>query len=264
MHSSLERPFCFVGVVHLLALPAGPRPSLGFTAVRERALRDADALANGGADAVIVENYGDAPFPAGPVDPHVTAFVGTVCWQIRERFPSLAVGVNLLRNDVRGSIGTAAAGGAAFVRANVHAGSMWTDQGLLHGDAHHSLRYRQELGADVAVAADVLVKHAAPPTPVAPGRIASDLWHRSGADVLIVTGEGTGRPADAARLAEVRLGAPTARIWVGSGVDLDSAGSWRRLCDGAIVGTTLHAHGRIGEPVELARVRAMRAALDEG
>ena len=41
----------------------------------------------------------------------------------------------------------------------------------------------------------------------------------------------------------------------------NAAALWPR-CDGAIVGTALKSAGRLGEPVDVARVRAMRAALD--
>ncbi|MGH7161872.1 MAG: BtpA/SgcQ family protein, partial [Planctomycetota bacterium] len=51
-----------LGVVHLLPLPGSPRYAGGIDAVVARAVKDARAYAAGGADAVIVENYGDAPF----------------------------------------------------------------------------------------------------------------------------------------------------------------------------------------------------------
>src|SRR3954469_10152251 len=101
MRSLLARPFAFVGVIHLLPLPAGPRASEGFAAVRERALADAAVLAEGGAHAAILENFGDSPFPAGPVDPHVVAFVAILAAEIRARHPALLLGINLLRNDAR-------------------------------------------------------------------------------------------------------------------------------------------------------------------
>ncbi|MFZ5478748.1 MAG: BtpA/SgcQ family protein [Myxococcota bacterium] len=261
MLSLFARPFAFVGVIHLRPLPAGPRPSPGFAAARERALADAAALAEGGADAAILENFGDAPFPAGPVDPHVIAFVACLAADIRARHPVMRLGVNLLRNDARGAMGTAAAAGAHFVRVNVHVGAMVTDQGLLQGDAHGTLRYRRELGADVAIAADVLVKHAAPLGKVTAGAVAADTWRRGGADVLIVTGEGTGRPTDPARAEEVRRAVPEARIWVGSGVTSHSAPTWRSLVQGAIVGTALHTDGDTARPLDRERVRAMAAAL---
>jgi membrane complex biogenesis BtpA family protein len=262
MHALLSLPFAFVGVIHLLPLPAGPRASQGFAAARARALADARALVDGGAHAAILENFGDAPFPAGPVEPHVVAFVAALASELRALHPRLALGINLLRNDARAAMGVAAASGAQFVRVNVHVGAMVTDQGLIQGDAHHTLRYRRELGAEhVGVAADVLVKHAVPLGPASAASVAADTVRRGGADVLIVTGEGTGRPADPARAEEVRLAVPEARVWVGSGVTLASAGIWRAAGHGAIVGTALHTDNDTRAPIDPVRVASMARAL---
>ena len=46
---------------------------------------------------------------------------------------------------------------------NVHAGTMWTDQGALTGRAWDTLRVRTSLAPDCAILADVHVKHATPP-----------------------------------------------------------------------------------------------------
>lgn len=254
-------PFTFVGVVHLLPLPGGPRPSPGFAAVRARALADAEALAEGGAHAAIVENYGDAPFARGTVDPHVVAFVAALAHELRGRHPELTLGINLLRNDARSAVGVAAAVGAAFVRVNVHAGAMLTDQGVIEGDAAGTLRYRRALEAPVRVVADVLVKHAVPLAPTDAGLVAADTFRRAGADVLVVTGTGTGAAADPARLEVVRAAVPEAPVWVGSGVTLDTAAAWRARAQGAIVGTALHRDGDTALPVEVGRVRAMARAL---
>lgn len=264
MHTLLSRPFAFVGVIHLLPLPAGPRASDGFEVVWARAMADAQALAEGGAHAAILENFGDAPFPAAAVDPHVVAFAAMLAGEIRQRHAGMAVGVNLLRNDARGAMGAAAAARAGFIRVNVHVGAMVTDQGLLQGDAHQTLRYRRELGADVAIVADVMVKHAAPLAPRPLGAVAADTYRRGGAAVLVITGEGTGKAADPAHADEIRTAVPEAPIWVGSGVDAGSARTWRDRVQGAIVGTALHEGGDVRRPLERARVRAMAGLLTGG
>jgi membrane complex biogenesis BtpA family protein len=138
---------------------------------------------------------------------------------------------------------------------------MVTDQGLLQGDAHATLRYRRELGADVGIAADVLVKHAVPLGTADVGATAADTWHRGGADVLIVTGQGTGMAADPARAEAVRVAVPEARVWVGSGVSEATAGAWRERVHGAIVGTALHRDGDARAPLDPARVARMGRAL---
>ncbi len=253
--------FTLLGVAHLLALPAGPVASLGFAAVRARALADAEVLAGEGFDGVILENFGDAPFPAGPVDPHVVAFVAVLAAEIRSRH-TLQIGINLLRNDARGALGVAAAAGADFVRVNVHTGAMLTDQGVLQGDAHHTLRYRRELGAErVRIAADVLVKHAVPLAPMEVGGVASDTAKRGGADVLIVTGTGTGAAADPVRVRRVREAVPGTPIWLGSGVTAETLPMWAEIADGAIVGTVVHEEGDLRRPLDRGRAARVRGAV---
>ncbi len=256
-----ERPFLFIGMVHLAALPNGPRPSAGFHTVADAAMRDAMTLMENGADGVILENFGDAPFTGGPVAPHVLAFVAVLAAKIRDEHPAAMIGINLLRNDARGAMGAAAAANADFIRVNVHCGAMLTDQGLLTGEAHATLSYRQNLGAPIGIAADILVKHAVPLAPQPIAELAADTWRRGGADVLIVTGSGTGKEADANRVDAVRDAVPEARIWVGSGVQPHNAAMWRRKVDGMIVGTSLHQHGHIHAPIDPARVRQLTSAL---
>lgn len=251
----------FWGMIHLRPLPAGPRPASSFSAVLATALADAAALVNGGVDGIFLENFGDAPFPAGPVEPHVVAFAGILAARLRDHHPSLKIGINLLRNDARGALGAAAAADADFIRVNVHTGAMLTDQGILQGKAHETLRYRRELGSNVKIAADVLVKHAVPLGNQEIGTTASDTYRRGGADVLIVTGQGTGHGADPAEAMTIRAAVPEAPLWLGSGLTPQNAAQWRELIDGAIVGTYLHTNGDISQPIDAARVRAVRQAL---
>ena len=57
-----------IGMVHLRALPGSPRWDGDMAALVRAALDDARALAEGGADALLVENHGDVPFTARRVD----------------------------------------------------------------------------------------------------------------------------------------------------------------------------------------------------
>nr|MBA2320312.1 hypothetical protein [Deltaproteobacteria bacterium] len=82
---------------------------------------------------------------------------------------------------------------------------------------------------------------------------------RAGADVIVVSGRGTGRETDADRVAAVR-GAVRCPVWVGSGWRPDRAEAGR-AADGVIVGTWLHAGGDLSAPVDVARVHRARSAL---
>ena len=121
-----------IGMVHLAALPGSPGFEGDRTEVRKMALRDAQTIADGGFDAIVVENFGDVPFLKGPVGSSVIAEMTVIVAEIQSAVGAkVAVGVNVLRNDAVGALAIAAATGAGFVRVNVHVGSMETDQGRI-------------------------------------------------------------------------------------------------------------------------------------
>lgn len=257
---SAQVPRGLVGVVHLPAMPGDPgHDGSGFETVYAHAMRDADALARGGIEAVVVENFGSRPFVKGtasdPLPPHQVAAITVVARALRDRFP--LVGVNCLRNDVVAALGIAAAVGAAFVRVNVHVGAYVTDQGIIEGDAARSLRYRDALGArHVAICADVLVKHATPLAPLDPVQATRDTLDRGMADCVVVTGAATGARADRSKLELVRRAAGERPVLLGSGLTPDDAPELG-LVDGAIVGTWIKRDGDVRAPVDADRVRAL-------
>jgi membrane complex biogenesis BtpA family protein len=231
-------------------------------AILEGALRDARVLAAGGAAGLIVENLGDAPFSGEQVEPHVTAMLAVVAKAVVQAVgTTMSVGVNALRNDALAAMGAAAASGASFVRVNVHTGVMATDQGLIQGRARESLLYRKQLGLPMGIAADVLVKHATPLGEVDPVQVAQDTFYRGGADVLIYTGSGTGRPVDAKALQALRSACPEIPFWIGSGINADNVDALSPLCDGAIVGSFLHQEGDLLAPLSLERVQLIAQRL---
>ena len=67
----LERTL--IGMVHLAPLPGSPRWDGSMERATTQALADARALATGGMDALLIENWGDAPFTAGRVEPATVA-----------------------------------------------------------------------------------------------------------------------------------------------------------------------------------------------
>jgi membrane complex biogenesis BtpA family protein len=171
--------------------------------------------------------------------------------------PATPLGVNVLRNDARSALAVACATGAAFIRANVHAGAVVADQGLLQGDAYATLRERRLLGAEVAIFADVQTKHAAPLAPVEVEQEARDLVQRALADALIVTGRATGQAAALADVKRVRDAVRETPVLVGSGVTAESVAELLSVAHGVIVGTWLKREGQVGNPVDPARVRQL-------
>jgi membrane complex biogenesis BtpA family protein len=256
-----KRPL-LIGMVHLLPLPGSPDWGGSFAKVIELALRDADALSSAGFDALMVENFGDAPFRPDHADPETVAAMAVLVDRIRNQ-TSLPIGVNVLRNDALSALAIAAVTGAAFIRVNVHTGAMLTDQGWLTGRADETLRLRARLGAEVTVCADVLVKHAVAPPGADIAELARDTALRGHADVLIVSGSATGAGTDPVHLAAVRDAVPETPLWIGSGLTPDNAHRLLRVADGAIVGTYLKAHGKTTSPVDVKRAQAIVEAAKQ-
>ena len=225
----------------------------------DHARRDAAAWAAGGADALIVENFGDVPFRKDAVGPETIAAMtlAVAAVMAESRLPT---GVNVLRNDVEGAVAIAAAAGAGFVRANVYVGAAVTDQGVIEGRAEAVQALIRRLGAEVEVWADVDVKHAAPLAPRPLGEQAEDAVERGLAGAIIVSGKGTGQPTDPGDLRQVRAAIPDTPIYIGSGATLETLPSLLAVADGAIVGTAAKVDGVLSNPVDADRVRALVAA----
>src|SRR6266705_7132742 len=149
-----------IGMLHVPALPGSPQNKLRLNAIIDWVLTDAEALAGGGTDGLIVENFCDFPFYPRQVPPHTVAYMTALAGEVRRRF-KLPLGINILRNDPASALAIAAAVAAEFIRVNIHTGARLTDQGIIQGAAHETLRYRQSLGSGAKIFADVDVKHSA-------------------------------------------------------------------------------------------------------
>jgi len=261
----LPSPRLLFGVVHLRPLPGASRGVASIEDVLGPALADAGALAEGGVDGIVVENFGDAPFYKGdrgdPVPASVPAMMAVVAQKVREA-TGLPLGINVLRNDGCAALAVAAAAGASYVRVNVLSGAFHTDQGIIEGEAARVAAERRRLGLRVTLLGDLLVKHAMPLAPVDPVTAARDLAERSGADAVIVSGARTGESVDRAFLEEIALAVPGVPVWIGSGLNEENAADLWPHCQGAIVGTSLKVGGIVDAPVDPARVRSLRRVLD--
>ena len=244
-----------IGMVHLAPLPGSPLFGGSMGEVIDAAVRDAVAIREGGCDALMFENFGDRPFSKSAAAPETVSGMTRVIAECA-RETNLPFGVNVLRNDARSALGIAAATGALFIRVNVLAAAMVTDQGIIEGDAAVLQRERSRLGGAIAVFADHLVKHAVPLAAFDELQLAKDLRHRALADALIVSGMETGSAADPDRLASVR-NSVDAPLLVGSGLTADNARIYAGIADGAIVGTSIKKNGDVDAPVERDRVAAV-------
>jgi len=247
----------FIAVIHLDALPGAPLYGGDFQSVMDKALRDARIAEEGGADAVIVENFGDKPFREKVDSPTIAAMALIVKAIVEEL--SISVGVNVLRNDAVAALSIATVCGADFIRVNAYTELVASDQGFLRPAAWDVLTQKRLLDSNVTVFADIRVKHGVSLSARDAVDAARAATYRGLADALIVTGRETGAEADPAVLRKVKA-AVDRPVLVGSGITPSNAQKYSEA-DGYIVGTYLHENSEICRPLSLNRVRKMAEAI---
>ena len=252
-----------IGVVHLSPLPTSPRWQGKLHEVIARAEQEATALAAGGVDGIIIENFFDAPFCKDCVDPAVVSAMTLVVDRLKGMV-MLPIGINVLRNDARSAMAIATCTQVQFIRVNVLTGAMATDQGLIEGKAYELLRYRRELGSDVAILADVLVKHARPLGTPNLTTAVKDTIERGLADGVILSGWATGSPPTQEDLELAAAAAGDTSVFIGSGADWANIAQLMPAANGVIVSSSLKRQGKITETIDPIRVsqfvEAARAA----
>ena len=255
-----------IGVVHLLPLPTSPRWGGNLKAVIARAEQEATALAAGGVDGIIVENFFDAPFAKDRVDPAVVSAMTLIVDRLKGMV-TVPIGINVLRNDARSGIAIATCVGVQFIRVNVLTGIMATDQGLIEGQAYELLRYRRELGSEVAILADVLVKHARPLGTPNLTTAVQDTIQRGLADAVILSGWATGSPPTREDLELAAAAAGDTPVFIGSGANWENISHLMRAANGVIVASSLKRHGNIKgtiDPIRVSQfVEAARQTVEE-
>ena len=247
-----DRPL--IGMVHLGPLPGSPRFQGDWEETLEIALADAKAISVGGMHGLIIENFNDVPYFPGRVPPVTVAAMTDAGRRIR-RAVDIPLGINVLRNDARAALAVAYAAEAAFIRINVFVGARLTDQGLIQATAYEVQRERRRYLPNLAIFADVAVKHSSPIGTSSLANEASDAASRGFADALIVSGGETGAAASATDLTLVKEKAPSLPVLIGSGLTPANAEALLSSADGAIIGTGIKREGRTENPVDVNCVR---------
>lgn len=250
-----------LGVVHVQSLPGSPNYGGSLEPIVDRAIQDAEAFAEGGAQAIILENFHDYPFYPETTEPETVAGMTLVGRAVAEAV-DLPLGVQVLRNSWKSSLAIAYVLGARFIRLNILTDAMVADQGLIQGAAHLALRYRKALGAEsVKIFADLYSKHAAPLARRPVAVVARDMVHRGMADAIIVSGEESADPPTEGQLREVKQAVPETPVIIGSGMTPRSA-ALLRTADGTIFGYGAHRDLDFNTPVEMENVRAIVEAIN--
>lgn len=248
-----SNPKPLIAVIHLLPLPGAPLFDGNVQAIYDRAIAEAEVFMQAKVDGLIIENFRDLPFYPDRVPAETIAAMSTVVREVVNRV-SVPVGVNVLRNDADAALSIATATGADFIRVNVHNGAVLTDQGIVQGRAHETLRKRSSLRSKVLIFADVSVKHAYPLAAADLKNLTQDLSKRSLADAVIVSGAGTGIETDLNDLKTVQENS-NLPVLIGSGTTPSNLRNLHGLASGFIVGSYFKKDGIVTNPVEAERVQ---------
>ncbi|NJE11379.1 BtpA/SgcQ family protein [Thermococcus sp. MAR1] len=241
-----------IGMVHLKPLPGSYLYGGNFEGVIDSALRDAKTLEKAGFDAIMVENFGDVPFPKY-VDKTTVAAFTAVAKAIRDEV-DLPLGINVLRNDGLAAYSIAYVVKADFIRVNVLSGVAYTDQGVIEGIAYELAKLRKLLPSKIKVFADVHVKHAVHFFDFEDA--IRDTVERGLADAIVVSGRATGKPVEVEKLALAKKISPVPVV-VGSGTSYDNLPELWKYADGFIVGTWIKRDGNVENEVSLERAKKL-------
>lgn len=258
MRKSNRNQIGLVGVVHLPALPGAPKSKdRNLDKIIQRAVNEAKLLEDSGFDAIIIENFGDVPFYKDHVPAITVSAMSVIASRVREAV-KLAIGINVLRNDVHSALAIASVCDCQFIRVNVLSGVAATDQGMIEADAASLLRERAHLeratGRKVDIWADALVKHAKSLSVSDIDLAIEEVALRSMADAVIVTGATTGRAVDLEIVKSAARHRHSTPIYLGSGVTPENLESYVDFVQGAIVGSSLRKDSKAGAVLEKRRV----------
>jgi predicted TIM-barrel enzyme len=208
------------------------------------ACTEADQLAAGGVDAVLVEDYFGSP-----------EVVEKVLAYLQAERPDITYGVNIL-DDYERTFAAAAAYGAKFVQLDAVAGQLPPDEDPAFAERLAQLRESTQ----VLILGGVRFKY----QPVRSGRtLEEDLaLGVQRCDVIVVTGPGTGIETDPGKIQKFReLVGPDYPLFVGAGVTVDNAAAQLEHTDGAIIGSYFKQEHRDSEALEPEYVASLMSTI---
>lgn len=246
-----------IGCIHLLPMPNTPFYKPGdFERSLEKALKDAEALKNGGADGCIIQ----------PVDwvydcTDDTDYVRVACMAVAGREvrrlvgPDFKIGVQIMWNCITPSLAAAKACGADFTRCSALTGRSPSPYGEIVGNPLKVMNYRRAIDAEsVELIAEVAGYHfingeydkaalkAAAGDALKVGAHAVELFHKN-------------EELNNTMARDLKEAYENIKIVLGGGTNVESAARRLKYADAAIVGSCFE-NGNWGGPVCGETVRA--------
>lgn len=131
-----------------MALPGSPDWDGNWDSLTARAEQEATALATGGVDGLILENFHDTPFSRGRMDVAGAIAMALLTRRLKQ-FTNLPIGISVLRNDPETALAIALNTGADFLRLSVLSGALITESGVINSRLNALLHYKNRLKVDL-------------------------------------------------------------------------------------------------------------------
>ena len=243
-----------LGMIHLGAMPGTPFYEEGsYEATFEKALADARALFEGGADGCLVQTVDRVYLPTDETDPARVAGVANIVRAIdKATGPEFQIGVQIMRNALKASLAVAKVCGGSYLRCGALVGATLTAHGMVEANPYEVLQYRNTIGArHVKLIAEIDSMHFEwfGGKPVA--EIARSAKTAGAAAVSL------GNPDEDTTLqmiADVRRAVPGLPVILAGYTNHANAARMLAEADGAFVGTCLERDGW-GGSIDIDRVR---------
>jgi hypothetical protein len=244
-----------LGMVHLGLMPGSPFYEEGsYEATFEKALSDAQALYEGGADGCLVQTVDRVYSPKDEADPATIAGVSNIVSAIsRATGPDFQIGVQIMRNALKASLAVAKVCGGSYLRCGALVGATLTPHGIVEANPLDVMEYRAKIGAgQVRMIAEIDSMHfkwwgGKPTVEVAKSARAV------GADAVSL-----GDPDEETTLRmihDVKQALPDLPVILAGYTNHENAARLLKDADGAFVGTCLERGGWTGA-IDVDRVRA--------
>ncbi len=245
-------------MIHTEALPGTPRYGGRVRPVIDKALTEARLYTDNGIRALMIENMHDVPYLKRTAGPEITAMMTRIAAALKERYPDIPLGIQILAGANKQALAAALASGADFIRAEGFVFGHLADEGYMDAQAGELLRYRKHIGAEhIALFTDIKKKHSShalsADTDITDHAHAAEFFLSDG---LIITGSSTGQVVNKAELEKLH-GSTSLPVLIGSGITDHNLAELFPLADGFIVGSYFKEGGKWNAPVDPEKVRTL-------
>jgi membrane complex biogenesis BtpA family protein len=248
-----ENQKCIIGCIHLIPLPTTPYYQSGnMEKCVKKAIHDAKALYNGGANGCIIQNIDKVFVNTDDTDYALATCMAVIGNEVRHATgPDFKVGIQIMWNSITPSLAACKAAGADWTRCSVLSGESTSAFGKLEGVPMKVMKYRKlldmpnfEMLAEAAGYHNLVGDHYDPSGIIAK---AKDML-KVGADAVEISH--ADEEINNRMEQDLKKAIPGIKIILGGHTSVENVHSRLRYADGAVVGSCFENGNWGGEVYE--------------